>query len=58
MSRHYERSPVDPRVEHTFVLEVDDFGNVLRAAHVAYPRRTPVEPEQGVLLATSTQATR
>ncbi|MBV1854852.1 SpvB/TcaC N-terminal domain-containing protein [Catellatospora tritici] len=48
---HYERSlfPVaqgaetvlraDPRVAHEFTLAVDGFGNVLRSAAVAYPRR-------------------
>ena len=52
VGRRYERNPADPRVEHGFTLEVDDYGNVLRAAHVAYPRRTPAEPEQAALLAT------
>jgi RHS repeat-associated protein len=52
VARHYERDPADPRVEHDFTLQVDDFGNVLRTAHVAYPRRVPAEPEQGTLLAT------
>jgi RHS repeat-associated protein len=44
---HYERAlyPVggalraDPRVGHELVLAVDDFGNVVRAATVAYGRR-------------------
>src|SRR6185503_7285139 len=47
VSRHYERDPSDPRVEHRFTIEVDDFGNVLRSAHIGYPRRIPAEPEQG-----------
>ncbi|NJK30983.1 MAG: hypothetical protein HC927_00465 [Deltaproteobacteria bacterium] len=34
-----ERNPADPRVLHEFVLEVDEFGNVRRAAAVAYGRR-------------------
>jgi RHS repeat-associated protein len=50
-SRHsldisYERSPADPRMQHEVVLQVDDFGNVTRAAAVGYPRRVPQEPEQ------------
>ena len=56
VGRHYERNPADPRVEHTFTLQVDVYGNVLRSAHVAYPRRTPAEPEQAVLLATCADA--
>ena len=35
---HYERDPADPRVSHSVVLEVDDFGSVVRSAQVAYPR--------------------
>ena len=44
---HYERDPTDPRIQHELVLEVDDLGNVTRSAKVAYPRRSPLEPEQG-----------
>ncbi len=36
---HYERVPTDPRVAHSLTLEVDDFGNVLQSAAVAYGRR-------------------
>lgn len=35
----YERDPLDPRVLHQLTLAVDDFGNVLRAATIAYGRR-------------------
>ncbi|TVL99779.1 MAG: hypothetical protein CV087_16715 [Candidatus Brocadia sp. WS118] len=42
----YERVPGDPRVAHTFNLEVDEFGNVLRSANISYPRRVPEYPEQ------------
>ncbi len=52
LSMHYERNPEDPRTTHSLTLEVDDFGNVLRAAEVAYPRRTPLHPEQAKLWAT------
>ena len=38
---HYERNPADPRVSHELKLEVDDFGNVLKSATVAYGRRQP-----------------
>jgi RHS repeat-associated protein len=55
--RHYERNPDDPRVEHALTIEVDPFGNVVRNAHIAYPRRVFTEPEQGVLLATCMEAT-
>jgi hypothetical protein len=43
---HYERRTDDPRVSHGLVLEVDDFGVVLRRAEIAYPRRIPQFPEQ------------
>lgn len=36
---HYEREPGDPRVEHDFMLQVDDFGHVTRSCHLVYPRR-------------------
>jgi RHS repeat-associated protein len=39
----YERNPLDPRVQHTLVLDVDEFGNVLEQAIVAY-RRRKVDP--------------
>jgi RHS repeat-associated protein len=38
---HYDRRPADPRIGHSLTLEVDDFGNVLRSATVAYGRRQP-----------------
>jgi RHS repeat-associated protein len=57
LTLHYERRPHDPRVEHTLVLEVDDFGNILESAAVAYPRRNPIHPEQGRLWATLVEAT-
>ena len=36
---HYERVPGDPRIAHSFTLEVDEFGNVLKSAAVGYDRR-------------------
>lgn len=42
----YERDPFDPRTKHTFVLNVDAFGNVLRSCSVAYARRRGPIPEQ------------
>ncbi|WFF05832.1 SpvB/TcaC N-terminal domain-containing protein [Micromonospora sp. WMMD1076] len=49
LGMHHERtlwiidgaSVADPRVEHVITLAVDDFGNVLRSASVAYGRRRP-----------------
>ncbi len=41
ITRHYERNPVDPRIAHALTLAVDDFGNVLQSAAVAYGRRQP-----------------
>ncbi len=44
LSYHYEREPADPRVQHELTLEVDSFGNVLKAAAIGYGRRRP-DPE-------------
>ena len=41
LSHHYEREPTDPRVSHALTLEVDDTGNILASAAVAYGRRQP-----------------
>ena len=46
ISWHYEKNLSDPRVEHTFSLDVDNHGNVLNACHVHYPRRKPHHDEQ------------
>lgn len=35
----YERNVHDPRTAHTLNLEIDDLGNVLKAAEVVYPRK-------------------
>ncbi len=35
---HYERNPADPRIAHTFNLEIDELGNILKNASVVYPR--------------------
>lgn len=40
----YERDPQDPRTQHQFTLEVDDFGNVPSYCTVFYPRRELPEP--------------
>ncbi len=37
---HYlERNPVDPRITHSFTLEIDQYGNALKAASVVYGRK-------------------
>lgn len=41
---NYERDPADPRVEHSFALEVDAYGNTTRSCQVYYPRRAPALP--------------
>ncbi|PRQ09355.1 SpvB/TcaC N-terminal domain-containing protein [Enhygromyxa salina] len=57
LSYQYERDVADPRIGHSFVLEVDDYGTVLRSAAVAYPRRETVEPaEQAALHVTLSEA--
>lgn len=39
---HYERSPADPRIQHALTLEVDVYGNVLKAVAIGYGRRTSI----------------
>jgi RHS repeat-associated protein len=39
ISYHYERNHEDPRIAHELTLEVDDFGNVMRALAIGYRRR-------------------
>lgn len=48
ISYHYERKRADPRIEHSFVLEVDAYGNVLKSCAVSYGRRQGAHtfPEQ------------
>ncbi|MFC9688250.1 SpvB/TcaC N-terminal domain-containing protein [Kribbella sp. NPDC056951] len=41
-----ERNADDPRIHHTVTLDVDDWGNVVRAAQIRYPRRRPDIAEQ------------
>ncbi len=62
LAYHYERAfnldeeeeeIEDPRVAHSAVLEVDDYGTPLRNASVVYPRRgTPTHAEQAKLYIT------
>jgi RHS repeat-associated protein len=52
LSYHYERNAADPRIAHSFTLEVDQYGTVLRSVAAVYPRRTPAHDEQGKLDAT------
>ena len=49
ISYHYERKPVDPRIQHVLTLEVDAFGNVLKHAAIGYGRRKQIRvvDEQG-----------
>lgn len=39
LSAQYERNADDPRLAHEMTLEIDDFGNVLSSASIAYPRQ-------------------
>lgn len=39
LTYHYEREPSDPRIQHALTLEVDGYGNVLKAAAIGYGRR-------------------
>ena len=38
LTYHYERDPADPRVAHNLTLDIDELGNIVRAASVGYPR--------------------
>jgi RHS repeat-associated protein len=40
LSYTYERNPADPRIAHSMNIEVDEFGNVLKAAAISYGRKT------------------
>jgi RHS repeat-associated protein len=51
VTTNYERQSGDPRISHEFTLEVDGFGNVLRSATAAYPRRTPASSPEPLLSA-------
>ena len=65
LAYHYEREvnekgkAHDPRIAHQITLKVDEFGNVLRALTVAYPRRVsqqkPQHEQQLKTLATLTE---
>ncbi|MGV9884680.1 SpvB/TcaC N-terminal domain-containing protein [Streptomyces sp. NPDC003006] len=44
-----ERQVDDPRTVHELTLDVDAWGNVLRTARIAYPRKSPADAEQGRL---------
>ncbi|MEM6930761.1 MAG: toxin TcdB middle/N-terminal domain-containing protein, partial [Myxococcota bacterium] len=54
---NYERSDDDPRVAHELVLQTDAYGQVIRSATVAYPRRSPAFPQQGELHVVVTERT-
>ncbi|MFO7566460.1 MAG: toxin TcdB middle/C-terminal domain-containing protein [Enhygromyxa sp.] len=57
LAYHYERNAEDPRIAHSAVLEVDEYGTPLRTAEVAYPRRgTPEHSEQSKLHVTLSEA--
>jgi len=52
LTYHYERTLADPRTLHALTLEVDDYGTVVHAATIAYPRRTTGETAQNTMLVT------
>ncbi|MGV3764393.1 SpvB/TcaC N-terminal domain-containing protein [Parapedobacter sp.] len=39
ISYQYERNPEDPRIAHRIHLKLDEYGNVLEAVEIAYPRK-------------------
>jgi RHS repeat-associated protein len=52
---HYERNIGDPRILHKLVLETDQYGNEIKTAEIAYPRRNATLTEQQKILATYTE---
>jgi RHS repeat-associated protein len=44
LSINYERNPTDPRISHALTLSVDNFGNVLQSASIAYGRLQVADP--------------
>ena len=49
ISYDYDREPADPRVAHSYMLETDEMGNVLKSASVVYPRaKRPVAPQKPI----------
>ncbi len=42
LTHHYERELSDPRIQHTFNLEIDEYGHILKTVNIAYPRRSSV----------------
>jgi RHS repeat-associated protein len=56
LTYNYEREPGDPRIAHAHTLEIDRYGNVVKAAAIAYSRRGGGLPEQARALVTYTEA--
>ena len=48
----YERNPADPRIEHEFILELDDYDHIRQSCTIHYGRRTG----QGTVVDSQTQA--
>ncbi|WP_461644097.1 SpvB/TcaC N-terminal domain-containing protein [Labilibaculum euxinus] len=46
ISYHYERNVYDPRIAHSVTLNTDEYGNVLDAFSIAYPRRSYLAAEE------------
>jgi hypothetical protein len=44
LSISYERNPTDPRISHALTLSVDNFGNVLQSASIAYGHQQVADP--------------
>jgi hypothetical protein len=48
VSFNFERKALDPRVQHSIVLEVDRYGNVLKDLSIAYGRqKSPLKGPEG-----------
>ncbi|THF49172.1 hypothetical protein E6C50_13095 [Flavobacterium supellecticarium] len=53
ISINYEKRADDPKVNHRFILETDDFNNTIKTCAITYPRRKPLIDEQGQLFCTA-----
>ncbi|MFY0598321.1 MAG: AHH domain-containing protein [Cyclobacteriaceae bacterium] len=42
ISYQYERNPADPRISHQLTVNTDEYGQVLKAAAIVYPRRSSI----------------
>lgn len=48
---HYERNAEDPRIAHSFIFDIDKYGNILQTASVVYPRKiNPLKADEQIAM--------